>query len=491
MPNKLTPLAAGANAQVLFNALAGNLNGLALRQGSVVLTGAKEAAGTFDSLVFSNDLKLNAPGILLTTGSADVARINDSTGFGRVNNLSGDAQLETVVKNVFSGNTATYDAAALSFTLDKLPTFGSKPKVLVLDIVFGSEEFPEYVNSFVDIAGVFVNGVNYAFFNNNSSLPLSVTAQNISAGSFLDNSEGEYAIQYDGISRVLQLYIPLSANANSFNVKIATADTGDYILDSGIFVSSMRVLDGNFDGLLTTVTPVPGTPVTTSPAPNTATYFQALPGGNAVFEGSLKPDVYDVGVGGITTIQGSLGQLNGDLVKGFDFLDILKIKNLLLNSGNIKIVQGSANITVTNPGNGEQADLKLEGDFAGKKFVLKTTDQGDTTLNLLDGTIGGQELVGGVLAATGAQLSSVFQNALSVRTNQALDSGASNIQMAVLLAAVSSIRETQGSSPVTSLQQLVGQLRSEYVPDAGGGQIIEVEPVGVAPMVFAPLDGLN
>ena len=490
MPNQLMPLAAGENAQVLFNAMAGNLNGLELRQGSVLLTGAIDATATFDSIVFSDALKLNAPGILLTTGSADVARVNDASGFGRSNSLPGDVQLEGVVQNVFSGSTKTYDATALSFTLDKLPTFGSKPKVLVLDIVFGSEEFPEYVNSYVDIAGVFVNGVNYAFFNNDSNLPLSVISQNITAGSFLDNAGKSYAIQYDGISRILQLYIPLDPAANAFDVKIATADTGDAVLDSGIFVSSMRVLDGNFDGLLTTVTPVPGTAVTTAAGPNTATYFQALTGGTAIFEGGLKPDVYDVGLGGTTTIQGSLEQLNGDLVKGFDASDLLKIKNLLLTANNIKIVQGSADITVTDPTNGAQTNVKLEGDFAGQKFVLKTTDQGDTTLKLLDGAIGGQELMDGVLTATGAQMSSIFQNALSARLNDALDLDASNIQMAVVLAAITSIRATQGGSPVNSLQQLVGQLRSDYVPDAGGGQIIEVEPVGVVAMMSASLDGL-
>lgn len=490
MSNQLTPLATGANAQVLFDALSGNLNGLALRQGSVVLTGSTKAAGVFDNLVFNTDLKLNAPGIFLTTGSAVVARTNGSSTFGESNALPGDAQLEAVVQSVFSGNTKTYDATALSFTLDKLPTFGSKPKVLVLDIVFGSEEFPEYVNNFVDIAGVFVNGVNYAFFNNDASLPLSVISKNITAGSFLDNSSGTYSIEYDGVSRVLQLYIPLDSNASDFSIKIATADTGDSILDSGLFVSSMRVLDGSFDGLLTTVTPVPGTDVTTAPAPNTATYFQALAGGTAIFEGGLKPDVYDVGLGSATTIQGSLAQLNGDLVKGFDASDILKIKDLILAASNFKIIQGSADITVTDPGDGAQTNFKLEGDFAGKKFVLNTTGLGDTTLNLLQETIGGQELLGGIVAATGAQLSSIYQNALSVRLDQALDLGASNIQMAVVLAAVSSVRETQGSVPVTSLQQLVGQLRSDYVPDAGGGQIIEVEPVGVAPMVSAPLDGL-
>lgn len=105
MPNQLMPLAAGENAQVLFNAMAGNLNGLELRQGSVLLTGANDATATFDSIVFSDALKLNAPGILLTTGSADVARVNDASGFGRSNSLPGDVQLEGVVQNVFSGST--------------------------------------------------------------------------------------------------------------------------------------------------------------------------------------------------------------------------------------------------------------------------------------------------------------------------------------------------------------------------------------------------
>ena len=49
---------------------------------------------------------------------------------------------------------------------------------IAFDMVFGSEEFPEWVDQFVDCAIVVVNGVNYALFDHEPLSPLSVIGSN-------------------------------------------------------------------------------------------------------------------------------------------------------------------------------------------------------------------------------------------------------------------------------------------------------------------------
>ncbi len=124
-----------------------------------------------------------------------------------------------------------------------------------LNVLFGSEEFPIYVNSFVDIAGVFIDGVNYALFDvSDPTTPLSVLGKNVEAGYFLNSSfEGTdqfgiphspLEIEYNGMSRPLTITGALDPNLDTHSIIIAIADTGDDALDSGIFISDLKVSDG-------------------------------------------------------------------------------------------------------------------------------------------------------------------------------------------------------------------------------------------------------
>ena len=98
---------------------------------------------------------------------------NTGTGFGVGNNAAGNALIDQVINPVFS--TAAYDATTLSFSFNVTdPTATS----ISFDIVFGSDEYPEWVDAFVDAGVVFVNGVNYALFNHDRLHPLSVVSQN-------------------------------------------------------------------------------------------------------------------------------------------------------------------------------------------------------------------------------------------------------------------------------------------------------------------------
>lgn len=192
----------------------------------VTFTGAGTAVSTFgDSGFFSTGID---SGILLTTGSAAVAvGPNDTTGAGVNNGLAGDADLNGLVPGFNS-----QDATSLTFN------FTTDTGNLAFNYVFASEEYNEWVGSqYNDVFGFFVDGVNIALLPGTTT-PVSINNVNAgaNAGSFIDNAGGA-AIQYDGLTTVLSAVITgLSAGVHT--IKLAIADAGDGILDSGVFIQA-------------------------------------------------------------------------------------------------------------------------------------------------------------------------------------------------------------------------------------------------------------
>ena len=133
---------------------------------------------------------------------------------------------------------STRDAASLAFTINVAPNSGN---AIQFKLLFGSEEFPEYADKYPDIAAVFVNGVNVAFFQNNQKKPLSILAG--TAGDFGAASN----IQYDGMSGLLTLTARVNVGQNT--IRIAIADTNDSLFDSGLFVSDLRMASSTSTGV--------------------------------------------------------------------------------------------------------------------------------------------------------------------------------------------------------------------------------------------------
>lgn len=65
-------------------------------------------------------------------------------------------------------NTTSLDATTLTvnFTVTDPGITG-----ISFNIVFGSDEYPEWVNQYVDIGAILVNGVNVAYFNHDPHAP--------------------------------------------------------------------------------------------------------------------------------------------------------------------------------------------------------------------------------------------------------------------------------------------------------------------------------
>ena len=164
-----TPYSGGNDISVVDALLAAN-SGISVIQSSVALSASGPGAVNYYDGSLS-PLGISA-GLLLTSGTTP-GTSNTVGWFGADNNGAGDADINAVVNTVFQ--TQSYDATTLSFDFSVADPHATS---VSFDIVFGSEEYPEWVNQFVDSAVVMVNGVNYALFNHDPNHPCETTTTN-------------------------------------------------------------------------------------------------------------------------------------------------------------------------------------------------------------------------------------------------------------------------------------------------------------------------
>ncbi len=290
----------------LTDALLAPGSGLAIVPGSIVLKASgANAVNFYDGTLAALGV---GSGLLLTSGTTP-GTSNTMPWFGDDNSATsgfynGDADIDAVVNTVFQ--TQSYDATTLEFDI----TAGATDTSVSFDLVFGSDEYPEWVDQFVDCAIFMVNGVNYALFNHDPMHPLSVVSSNLAAGYFQDNAGNALPIEYDGVSHVLKIVAPITPGAVN-HLKIGIADTGDHIYDSGIFITNLAA--GNIPGSgVVTTSPdscTNGADVVTGSAQDE--YFD-LQGGDDTLYAGAGDDIVVAGAGK-DSVYGGSGQ---DQVKG-------------------------------------------------------------------------------------------------------------------------------------------------------------------------------
>ena len=151
-----------------------------------------------------------ATGVILASGDVNVAMGPNNSGsssLGGGNLGFGDPDLNTII-----GPAGANDAAILEF--DFIPTGDT----VVFKYVFGSEEYPEYVNSgYNDAFGFFLSGPGIVGPYTNSAINIAlipststpVSIDNVNSGSnpsyYVDNTgnTGAQSIQFDGYTTVL------------------------------------------------------------------------------------------------------------------------------------------------------------------------------------------------------------------------------------------------------------------------------------------------
>jgi len=250
-PNTSTPA-------TLVNSLLTQVSGMALDSTSVLLHYGTVSGGNTSVSFYDGSLNLGiGAGLLFSTGDAVPPTSNTSSSYSGYLTDAGDtldsADLKAVVDAAFTGAGSINDYNALQFTIN---VTDAAIKGVRFDVVFASDEYPEYSSSsYVDAAAVFVNGVNYALFNGSASQPLSVLDQNLSAGNFIDNAAGVLSIEYDGVSSKLQIVAPVQQGSNT--IKIAIGDTGDSAYDSALFIANMAPANYTGSGLAEVIA-IPG-----------------------------------------------------------------------------------------------------------------------------------------------------------------------------------------------------------------------------------------
>lgn len=209
---------------------------------------ASGAMGTFTAV--GSDLGLEK-GLVLTSGNAGQIG-GPGTFFSSLGNgMPGDDDLDYL--STINGNgSASQDACII-----ELDVFAATDE-LTFEYVFGSEEYPEFVNStFNDIFTFLISGpgivgdVNIANQLNIATLPdgtfVQINSVNGAANwEYYRNNEEGTSVVYDGLtSDFLGVKKSMTARAdvepcNTYHLKIAIADRGDSAFDSGVFLSEIK-----------------------------------------------------------------------------------------------------------------------------------------------------------------------------------------------------------------------------------------------------------
>ncbi len=208
------------------NQLAQLLGGSGVTITNATFTGANVAAGTFTGGNASG-LAIDQ-GVVLTSGFvSNVTSVNTDTGVTGVNNMPGDAQLDALA------GASTYDAAVLGFD------FTTNGDAAYFNYVFGSDEYTEYVNKgFNDVFGFFVNGTNYALLPGGAAVGVDTVNHLVNTAYYNANENGEHAFEYDGFTTMLTTSITGLTAGQTYHIDLKIADSGDDILDSGVFLQA-------------------------------------------------------------------------------------------------------------------------------------------------------------------------------------------------------------------------------------------------------------
>jgi len=243
-------MALSVTAETNAATLASFLVGSGVTISNATLIGASNQQGFFTGGL-SSGIGIDS-GILLTTGSiANALGPNDADNKMAVTGTGADADL-----SVLSGGFPIFDKNILEFD------FNTTTGDLFFSYVFASEEYNEYVNGSVnDTFGFFVDGVNIALIPGTNT-PVSINTLNCgfsSGGALpgtspshcdlfnnndLNNGGPFYDIQYDGFTDVLTASI-LGLTPGDHRIKLAIADAGDNVLDSGVFIKAGSFTDVN------------------------------------------------------------------------------------------------------------------------------------------------------------------------------------------------------------------------------------------------------
>ncbi len=356
------------NAQNLVNTLVGTAPGIVVTNvsltappaaGAAVSTGIYSAGGVAPYGIFGDGIVLST-GDVADYGSGPNNSTSQTTSFDPVQDTSQDVLLDPIT----GGLIGHFDVTRLDIDFDLLPGFDT----LFFNVVFGSEEFPVFVNSIFDGFGIFLNGTaptdNIAFV---AGQPVNISHPDFAA---VPGTELNGVLNTGGNpTQTFQAQIGNGATGN--RITFIIADFADSIFDTTAYIASLGAVPP-------TQPPLPPPP----PVPPTIGQNDTILGGdgNDTLIGSGGNDLIDgqagndtlIGGGGMDTLQGGEGNdtINGGF--GDDSVDGGQGNNTLGggNGSDVLILEPFANGANTSIDTGGADAVEIRGTAGADTFVI-------------------------------------------------------------------------------------------------------------------------
>jgi hypothetical protein len=212
--------------QELVNQLVGESTDIIVEESSINVIGTDDGIVLFDSF--------NAGQLSDATKSMGPYEIALKAGvkFSSMGSVRlGDSDLVNLINTTYGRSYTSNDASGIEFDF----TVAEGIRSVSFNFIYGTGEYPGWVGTYVDGAAIFVDGVNYAYYDNGGTQELVTTefGDPFMAGSSFSN------LPYSGILRPYKVNGLLNESQSVHHVKIVVHDTNDNGVDSDILVALM------------------------------------------------------------------------------------------------------------------------------------------------------------------------------------------------------------------------------------------------------------
>lgn len=190
---------------------------------SSTLSGFSTSSGTYTNA--TNTYQIGS-GIVLSTGNVQDYGDGPNTSTSQTTNYATAATAaQTTLLNQISGASSYFDVTQLDVN------FTTSTGSVFFNVVFGSEEFPEFKNStFIDAFGLFLDGTNIALFAGqpiNINHPLMLARAGTELDGVLPGNGGPMLFSAAGLS------------GGNHTLTFIIADRGDSSLDSTAYIARL------------------------------------------------------------------------------------------------------------------------------------------------------------------------------------------------------------------------------------------------------------
>jgi len=232
------------DATTLTNTLLAASSGLTIDGSSINVVGGATQQGTYAGFnlgpTTAGEPNITiADGVVLTSGGGNFSTTqNTSNSFSANPGTGSDADMAAILSAAgLNSTTNDKNIIEFNFTVDDPASFNA----VSAQFVFATDEFP--TQSVTDGMGVFIDGINYAFFPDGT---LVSNQPGVNTGFFNNNpvgtdaTNGGYGIEWNGLSSVLTVTGLLDAAVAIHTFKLVIVDTSDTIYDSAVFFAGLK-----------------------------------------------------------------------------------------------------------------------------------------------------------------------------------------------------------------------------------------------------------